>query len=81
MAPPAAPANPDIATTATPYLEKDPPMENPTREQIIHRAYGLWEQAGKPDGRDDEFYHQAERELKEEARDQKTTEKAEPRLE
>jgi hypothetical protein len=39
-------------------------MENPTKEQIIHRAYQLWEQAGKPDGRDDEFYHQAEKELK-----------------
>lgn len=38
-------------------------MENPTKEQIIHRAYELWEQAGKPDGRDDEFYHQAEQEL------------------
>jgi hypothetical protein len=39
-------------------------METPTKEQIIHRAYELWEQAGKPDGRDDEFYHQAEKELK-----------------
>jgi hypothetical protein len=38
-------------------------MEKPTKEQIIHRAYELWEQAGKPDGRDREFYHQAEREL------------------
>jgi hypothetical protein len=26
-------------------------------------VFGLWEQAGKPDGRDQEFYHQAEREL------------------
>ena len=39
-------------------------MENPTKEQIIHRAYELWEQAGKPDGRDQEFYHQAEQELR-----------------
>ncbi len=38
-------------------------MEKPTREQIIHRAYELWEQAGKPEGRDREFYHQAEKEL------------------
>jgi Protein of unknown function (DUF2934) len=37
-------------------------MTTPTREQIIHRAYQLWEQAGKPDGRDEEFYHQAEKE-------------------
>ncbi len=40
-------------------------MENPTREQIIHRAYELWEKNGKPEGRDQEFYHQAEKELKE----------------
>jgi hypothetical protein len=38
-------------------------MENPTKEQIIHRAYELWEQAGKPEGRDQEFYHLAEKEL------------------
>jgi hypothetical protein len=38
-------------------------MEEPTKEQIIHRADELWEQAGKPDGRDREFYHPAEREL------------------
>jgi hypothetical protein len=40
-------------------------MEKPTKEQIIHRAYELWEQNGKPEGRDDELYHQAERELNE----------------
>ncbi len=39
-------------------------MDHPTKEEIIHRAYELWEQAGKPEGRDDEFYHQAERELR-----------------
>jgi hypothetical protein len=47
-------------------------MENPPREQIIHRAYELWEQAGKPDGRDDEFYRQAEKELKQGLRDEPT---------
>ena len=31
--------------------------------EIVRRAYELWELAGKPDGRDQEFYHQAEREL------------------
>lgn len=39
-------------------------MEEPTRQQIINRAYELWEKAGKPDGRDHEFYHQAEQELR-----------------
>jgi hypothetical protein len=40
-------------------------MEKPNKEKIVHRAYELWEQNGKPEGRDDEFYHQAERELHE----------------
>ena len=39
-------------------------MKQPTKEQIIHRAYELWEQAGKPEGRDDEFYHLAEQQLR-----------------
>ena len=46
-------------------LHKECVMTKPTKDQIIHRAYELWEQAGKPEGRDDEFYHQAERELNE----------------
>jgi hypothetical protein len=46
------------------YVLGNPELENPNREQIIHRAYELWEQAGKPDGRDGQFYHQAERELR-----------------
>ena len=35
--------------------------------EIVRRAYELWEQAGKPDGQDLEFYHQAERVLTEAA--------------
>jgi hypothetical protein len=38
-------------------------MQRPAEMDIVRRAYELWEQAGKPDGRDQEFYHQAEREL------------------
>jgi hypothetical protein len=34
--------------------------------EIVRRAYKIWEAAGKPDGKDDEFYFQAERELVEE---------------
>ena len=41
-------------------------MAYPTDEQIRIRAYELWEQAGKPDGRDQEFYHEAERVLENE---------------
>jgi hypothetical protein len=42
---------------------KEVEMQRPAEMDIIRRAYELWEQAGKPDGRDEEFYHQAEREL------------------
>jgi hypothetical protein len=40
-------------------------MARPAGIEIVRRAYELWEQAGKPEGRDQEFYHQAERELQE----------------
>jgi hypothetical protein len=36
------------------------------RQRTNPRAYELWEQAGKPDGRDQEFYHQAEQKLRDE---------------
>lgn len=38
-------------------------MENPNHAQIILRAYELWEQAGHPEDKDDEFYRRAEQEL------------------
>jgi hypothetical protein len=38
-------------------------MAFPTDDQIRNRAHQLWEQAGKPEGREDEFWHQAEQEL------------------
>ena len=47
-------------------------MAKPRGIEIVRRAYELWEQAGKPDGRDQEFYHQAERELTEAAAPDKT---------
>ena len=42
-------------------------MAKPRGIEIVRRAYELWEQAGKPDGQDQEFYHRAERELTEAA--------------
>jgi hypothetical protein len=39
-------------------------MEKPTKMEIVRRAYELWQQAGMPEGRDQEFYHQAEQELR-----------------
>jgi hypothetical protein len=38
-------------------------MAKPTEEQIRQRAHEIWEQNHRPDGRDQEFWHQAEKEL------------------
>jgi hypothetical protein len=38
-------------------------MAYPTDKQIRVRAHRLWEEAGKPEGREHEFWHQAERQL------------------
>jgi hypothetical protein len=38
---------------------------NTDLEGIQTRAYQLWQEAGRPHGRDEEFWHQAERELTE----------------
>ena len=38
-------------------------MEWPPEEQIRKRAQELWERAGRPQGRDEEFWHWAEKEL------------------
>jgi hypothetical protein len=40
-------------------------MGSPTEERIRIRAYELWELAGQPRGRDDEFWYQAEKEIRE----------------
>ena len=37
--------------------------DTPSTEQIKHRALELWEQRGRPEGHDAEFWSQAEREL------------------
>ena len=44
-------------------LHSDSPMAKPAQIDIVRRAYQLWQQAGEPKGRDQEFYLQAEREL------------------
>jgi DUF2934 family protein len=38
-------------------------MVFPTDKQIRELAYRLWLEAGKPEGREKEFWHQAERQL------------------
>ena len=40
-------------------------MGSPTEERIRIRAYELWELAGQPPGREDEFWYQAEKEIRE----------------
>jgi DUF2934 family protein len=39
-------------------------MTLPTPEQIRWRAYELWKLAGEPEDREQEFWYEAERELK-----------------
>jgi hypothetical protein len=38
----------------------------PDEEDIRTRAYDLWKQAGEPEDRDEEFWHLAEQELRNE---------------
>jgi hypothetical protein len=40
-------------------------MDDGQLAKITRRAYELWQQAGEPKGRDEEFYRQAARELNE----------------
>jgi hypothetical protein len=44
-------------------------MVKPAAIEIVRRAYALWQQAGEPEGRDQEFYLQAEKELQENDKD------------
>ena len=41
-------------------------MTEPSHADIARRAYQLWQEAGEPQGRDKEFYHQAQQELRNE---------------
>jgi Protein of unknown function (DUF2934) len=60
------PLGPPHRAGFSPKLQKrKSKMARPAGIEIVRRAYELWEQAGKPEGRDQEFYHQAERELQE----------------
>jgi hypothetical protein len=39
-------------------------MREPTQEQIERRVYDLWQQAGFPEGKDEDFRRQALQELR-----------------
>jgi hypothetical protein len=49
-----------------PLVPSEAPEEPPRCAQmdVARRAYYLWEQAGHPDGRAEEFYFEAERQLR-----------------
>lgn len=38
-------------------------MDKPSDEAIRDRAYALWVEAGSPEGDDERFWHEAERQL------------------
>jgi hypothetical protein len=39
-------------------------MLKPTEQEIAERAFDIWEHHGRPQGREDEFWRQAELELR-----------------
>jgi hypothetical protein len=41
-------------------------MQKHNEDEIRQRAHEIWERNHRPDGRDGEFWHQAERELEQE---------------
>ena len=38
-------------------------MTEPKEIDVVRRAYQLWQLAAEPRGKDEEFYHQAKKEL------------------
>ena len=38
-------------------------MPKPSEKEIAPRAYKLWEENGRPEGKEDEFWHAAEQQL------------------
>jgi len=58
-----------------------PKMSVPTIEQIRTRAHQLWETAGRPEGREDAFWYEAERELRQGDGTKNSEEKADTFLE
>jgi hypothetical protein len=50
-------------------------MKKADKKEIDNRAYELWVEAGRPEGRDQEFYRHAERQLNGEFETMESTEK------
>ncbi len=49
-----------------PRFQEEVQLSEPTEQDIRERAHRLWEQAGKPEGREEEFWHAAEQKLRNE---------------
>jgi Protein of unknown function (DUF2934) len=62
---PAAPRRTTIVKATKAMAPAKQPSRVVTTEVIASRAYTLWEKAGRPHGRDVEYWLQAEKELKE----------------
>jgi hypothetical protein len=45
-------------------LMQESDMDSPTPDEITKRAFEIWEKNGQPEGRNEEFYHLAEQELR-----------------
>ncbi len=62
---PARPASkPPYPPWAGRALGEETQLSEPTEQEIRECAHRLWEQAGKPEGREEEFWHAAEQELR-----------------
>ena len=55
-----------ILALAEELIQKARALVKPAEERIRKRARQIWEENGRPTGRDQEFWFQAERELQEE---------------
>ena len=60
------PDKPPVTPEEGPCSNTEDVMAEPSKQEIEARAYQLWEQAGKPVGREKEFWSLAEQELRNE---------------
>lgn len=52
---------------STPQVTIATPSDLTPEDRIRQRAYALWQKAGEPSGRNEEFWEQAKKELNEQA--------------
>jgi hypothetical protein len=64
--PPENPLRPKGGAVLTEVWRRRRIMQKPTEDEIRQRAHEIWERNHRPDGRDDQFWYQAEQELRDE---------------